>query len=246
MQSIDLNSDMGEGMPNDALLMPYISSANIACGFHAGNEQIMQQTIALCIQHKVAIGAHPGFNDKENFGRRSLSLSDTELWECIQQQVDTLRQICNDMGAQLHHIKLHGALYNMVSADVVLAEKVAYILHQLYPQVWVYALSGSCFIHACKTLGLPTASEVFADRTYQDNGQLTPRTANNALIQTTESALQQVVSMVLHQQVHTVTNAIIPIDADTICLHGDGAHAVEFAKSIYQTLQQNSIGIKTL
>ncbi len=246
MLSIDLNCDMGEGMVTDTRLMPYISSANIACGFHAGDEQTMCQTVALCLQHGVAIGAHPGFKDKTNFGRKPIPLSEMELFEWIQQQIDALQQICTAMRATLHHIKLHGALYNMASADADLAGMVAKIIHTLYPHLLVYALSGSYLIAACKALGLRTASEVFADRTYQDNGQLTPRTEANALIETTAAALQQVLEMVQNKQVTTVSGKKITIAADTLCLHGDGAHAVDFAKEIHHILKQKGIGIQTL
>ncbi|RTL52397.1 MAG: 5-oxoprolinase subunit PxpA [Sphingobacteriales bacterium] len=246
MLSIDLNCDLGEGMNTDALLMPYISSANIACGFHAGDAATMRKTVALCLQYGVAIGAHPGFNDKANFGRKPIPLTEPDLLVLLQQQIEALQQICEAMGATLHHIKLHGALYNMVSADAAFAERVANILHHLYPHLWVYALSGSCFINACKAKGLQTASEVFADRTYQDNCQLTPRSAPQALIETTEVALQQVLTMIQNRQVTTLSGNKIFIAADTLCLHGDGAHAVDFAKTIYYTLKQKNIGIQTL
>lgn len=246
MLSIDLNCDLGEGMNTDALLMPFISSANIACGFHAGDAATMRKTVALCLQYGVAIGAHPGFNDKANFGRRPIPLTEPELLVLIQQQTEALQQICEAMETSLHHIKLHGALYNMASADVVLAGQISKILHTLYPKLIVYALSGSYLMDACKDIGLQTAAEVFADRTYQDNGQLTPRSAPQALIETTEAALQQVLTMVQNKQVTTLSGNKIFIAADTLCLHGDGAHAVDFAKTIYHTLKQNGIGIQTL
>jgi UPF0271 protein len=246
MLSIDLNCDMGEGMETDAGLMPYISSANIACGFHAGYAQIMHHTVALCKNYGLAVGAHPGYNDKENFGRKPIPLSAHEIEVLLQQQVDALQHICTQLSVPLHHIKLHGVLYNMVSADAALAKQVADILYKLYPNIMVYALSGSHFMQACLQKQLPVSAEVFADRTYTNAGLLTPRTQPNALIHTTSESLQQVLRFIQEKAVITTSGKKIAIAADTICLHGDGAHAVAFAKTIHETLQQLGIGIQTL
>jgi UPF0271 protein len=246
MQTIDLNCDMGEGLDNDALLMPYVTSTNIACGYHAGNESVMKQTVALAVQYNVAIGAHPGFADKENFGRTEMHLSSSEVYDLVTQQVYLLQKITHASAAKLHHVKPHGALYNMAAKDPVLAKTIAKAVFDIDPALILFGLSGSHSITQASIRGLKTASEVFADRTYQDDGSLTPRTQSNAMIETEEQALQQVSQMIREQTVTSTNNKNIPIIAETICLHGDGKHAVTFIKNIYATLQKNSIGIKSL
>lgn len=237
MTYIDLNCDMGEGMDTDADIMPFISSANIACGYHAGDQDTMLRTVTLAMQHQVAIGAHPGFADKENFGRKEQQLSDTALYDLIAAQLGMMQSVCRAAGATLQHVKPHGALYNMAAKSPGMARIIARAVKDTDPTLRLFGLSNSWLIKAAAAAGLNTASEVFADRTYQPDGSLTPRNLPNALIESEEQALQQVVQMVTYQQVTTVDGQIIPLTAETICLHGDGAHAVAFAKAVYNTLR---------
>jgi UPF0271 protein len=244
MNSIDLNCDMGEGLDNDALLMPFISSANIACGYHAGDENIMQRTIDLCLQHNVAIGAHPGFADKANFGRTEIQLSFDEAYQLVADQINILQKIANNKGTKLHHIKPHGALYNMGAKDAAMAHAIAKAVSDIDSQLIFFGLSGSHLISEAEKLGLQTASEVFADRTYLDDGSLTPRSHPNAMIENEEASVQQVLQMIKEKTVTSINHKKIPIKVETICLHGDGKHALQFAKTIYNVLQQNHIQIK--
>ena len=242
----DLNCDMGEGMPTDEAIMPFITSANIACGYHAGDETTMQQTIDLAIKYKVAIGAHPGFDDKANFGRTEMQLTSTEIYQLVFKQVQALRNMCVESKVSLHHVKPHGALYNMAAKNTEMATAIAHSVADIDPRLILYGLSGSQLIAQAKAVGLRTASEVFADRTYQNNGSLTPRSQSNALIINMQQSLEQVLQMIQHKTVTSVAFVSIPIQADTICLHGDGDHAVEFAKAIHQTLLQHYIEIKSI
>lgn len=236
MIKIDLNCDMGEGMDTDAAIMPFINSANIACSYHAGDKDTMIRTATLALQHHVNIGAHPGFADKENFGRKEQQLSETALYDLITSQLYDLQQVCDTLGTKLYHVKPHGALYNMAAKDETMSRIIAQAIKDTDPSLCLFGLSNSWLIKAAVAAGLKTASEVFADRTYQEDGSLTPRTQPNAMIETEEASLQQVIQMVTKQQVTTVNGKTISITADTICLHGDGAHAVTFAKAVYHTL----------
>lgn len=226
---------MGEGMDTDAAIMPFISSANIACGYHAGNQDTMIRTVTLALEHNVAIGAHPGFADKANFGRTEQHLSDEALYDLVAAQLDIMQGVCRAAGAIMRHVKPHGALYNMAAKNEDMARIIAKAVKDTDPSLCFFGLSNSWLIKAAA--GLKTLSEVFADRTYQSDGSLTPRHLPNALIENEAQALRQVVQMVNFQQVTTVDGQTIPISAETICLHGDGAHAVAFAKAVYNTLR---------
>lgn len=237
MTYIDLNCDMGEGMDTDAAIMPFISSANIACGYHAGDQDTIIRTVTLALAHNVAVGAHPGFADKENFGRKEQHLSDTALYDLIAAQLDIMQSVCRSSGAIMRHVKPHGALYNMAAKTPEMARIIAKAVKDTDPALCLFGLSNSWLIKAAAEAGLKTASEVFADRTYQQDGSLTPRSHPNAMIESEEQALQQVLQMVTQQQVTTVDGQTIPLIAETICLHGDGAHAVAFAQAVYTTLR---------
>jgi UPF0271 protein len=241
---IDLNCDMGEGCGNDAELMKYISSANIACGFHAGDAETMRRTVELAMDHGVAIGAHPGYRDRENFGRTAASLSRTEVLDIIREQIATLKTVCEDFGATLHHVKPHGALYNQAAKDRELAAAIAEAVHNAGPDLILYGLSGSYLISEADARGLITASEVFADRTYQPDGTLTPRTESNALISEAEDAVAQALQMIGSQTVTATTGKTFSIRADTLCIHGDGEHAGAFAKQIRQAFDESGIKIQ--
>lgn len=240
--TMDINCDMGEGMPNDAEIMPYISSANIACGYHAGNASTMRNTIDLCLKNNVAIGAHPGFDDQANFGRKPITLSATELYQLVWKQLEIIQAICREKQATLHHVKLHGALYNMAATDRSISHTTAQAVNDFDSSLIFYGLSGSVMIAEAKALGLKTANEVFADRTYQPDGTLTPRTQPHALFEHATDVVKQVKQIVKEKCVTTLTGEIIPLNADTICIHGDGDHALEFAKHIHASLQ--SIGCR--
>jgi UPF0271 protein len=227
---------MGEGIGNDGLIMPYITSANIACGYHAGDEDTMLQTILLAKKYNVSIGVHPSLLDKENFGRTEMNTAPNKVYDLVQEQIKILQKITSDNNAQLHHVKPHGALYNMAAKDKMLARAIADAVKDIDHNLVLYGLSNSFLISEAKAIGLKNASEVFADRTYQNDGNLTPRSQPNALIQNTDDALQQVLMMLKEGKVKTVSGKVIPIVAETICIHGDGKHAVEFAKAIRNTL----------
>jgi len=244
MKTIDINCDLGEGVGNDELIMPYISSANIACGYHAGNENTMRETVELCKKYNVAVGAHPSFPDKENFGRSDMLLHPGEIYEMIIKQINCLEKIAADSDVPVHHVKPHGALYNMAARDKGLAPFVSLAILDTNSKYILYGLSGSYLIKEAKNLGLKTANEVFADRTYKDDGSLTSRNKPDALIEDTNKVVAQVLQMVKEGAVISVTGKKVPIVAETICVHGDGEHAVEFAKAIYQALKQDNIAIK--
>jgi 5-oxoprolinase (ATP-hydrolysing) subunit A len=236
MSKILLNCDMGEGIGNDELIMPFIHAANIACGYHAGDSTTMWQTAELAIKHKVAIGAHVSFLDKENFGRNEMQLSSDEIYELVSQQLIILSEITTELGATINHVKPHGALYNMSAKDAKLARVIAKAVKDFDSNLILVGLSGSHSINEAKKIGLKTASEVFADRTYQDDGTLTPRSQPNALIEEVDTVVKQVLQMLKEGMVITTSGKTIPIRAETICIHGDGKQAVEFAKAIHNAV----------
>lgn len=249
MQTVDLNCDMGEAfgnypMSNDDVLFNYITSANIACGFHAGDPQVMQHTVNMAIKKGVAIGAHPGLPDLQGFGRREMKISANEAYQLTLYQIGALYGFVKAAGGKLNHVKAHGALYNMAAKDAVLAKAIVQAVHDFDSTLILYGLAASEMIEAAKKMGIVSASEVFADRTYQDDGSLTPRTQPDALITDQQQSINQVLLMVKHQQVISVNKKTIPLKAETLCLHGDGAHAVEFAKTINQQLKKEGITIK--
>jgi len=231
-------------MPNDEALLNYISSASIACGFHAGDPNVMQNTVAAAIKKGVSIGAHPGLPDLQGFGRREMQISAKEAYQMVLYQIGALYGFVKAVGGRLNHVKAHGALYNMAARDTVLARAIVDAVHDFDPGLILFALAGSEMVIAAKKSGLAFASEVFADRTYQDDGSLTPRTQSNALITDEDQSLKQVLMMVNNQQVVSANQKVIPLKADTLCLHGDGLHAVEFAKTIHETLKNEGITIK--
>ncbi len=228
---------MGEGIGHDSDIMPWISSANIACGYHAGDEKTMWQTIELAMKHHVRIGAHVSFFDKSNFGRTEMQLDAEDVYELVQQQLILMDEILNPFDAKMHHVKPHGALYNMSARDAVIAKTIAAAVKDYDSNLVLFGLSGSQSIEEAKKAGLKTASEVFADRTYQENGSLTPRSENNALIDETGKAVEQVLQMISEGTVTAVSGKKIPIIAETVCIHSDGKNAPTFAKAIHQAIQ---------
>jgi UPF0271 protein len=235
---IDINCDMGEGVGNEAALMPFICSANIACGYHAGDAATMRQVIKLCLQHAVHIGAHPSFLDRENFGRNAMHLPGAAIYQLITEQLKTINALALECGTALHHVKLHGALYNMAATDSELAKVVAQAVKDFNASLIYYGLSGSVMVSEANKLGLQTFNEVFADRTYQDDATLTPRSKSNALLTDIDEVKKQLLKFVKENKVTTITGQDIFVQADTICIHGDGPHAVDFAKAIYTQLYE--------
>ena len=249
MQTIDLNCDMGEAfgnyqMPNDEKLMDYITSANIACGFHAGDYGVMQQTVELAVRKGIAIGAHPGLPDLQGFGRREIKISPSEAYQITMYQIGALQGFVKAAHGRLNHVKPHGALYNMAAKDAVLAKAIVQAIKDFDPTLVLYALSGSEMIIAAEEAGITTAAEVFADRSYQDDGTLTPRNQANAVLNTEVAVKEQLLMMVKLGVVKTVNKTNIPLVADTVCLHGDGEHALSFAKMVSGALRNEGITLK--
>lgn len=233
-------------MGNDSVLMELISSANIACGFHAGDATIMRKTAQLAIEKNVAIGAHPAFPDLQGFGRRNMQLSSQEVYDICVYQIGAMFGTVRALGGKLHHVKPHGALYNMAAKDANLARAIAQATKAIHHDLILYGLSGSHLIIEAEKIGLRTASEVFADRTYQNDGSLTPRTQANAMIESTQAAVNQVIMMIEKQAVISTEGKEVALKADTVCIHGDGIHAVEFARELKNTLLSKNIFIETI
>lgn len=249
--TVDLNCDMGESfgawtMGRDVELMDYVSSVNIACGFHAGDASVIRKTIETAIEKNVAVGAHPSFPDLQGFGRRAMKMSPEEIFDIVLYQVAAVKGMCEALGAKLHHVKPHGALYNQAATDANLARAIARAVKAIDENLIFYGLSNSRLISEAERLGLKTASEAFADRTYQADGTLTPRVQPNALIETIEKSSEQVLEMIVAQTVTAATGEKTSIKAETICIHGDGARAVEFAREIKRNLEENGVLIRAL
>jgi len=246
IKSIDLNCDMGESfgawrMGNDAELMNHVSSINIACGFHAGDATTIRQTIETGLAKGVAIGAHPSYPDLQGFGRREMSLSPSEVFDAVIYQVAAVKGICESVGGHLTHVKPHGALYNRAARDKEIAVAIADAVASIDRDLILLGLAGSMSITSASERGLHTANEAFADRTYQPGGSLTPRTFANAMIEDPQIAAHQALDIVFHEQVATTTGERIHIMAETICIHGDRPHAVEFAREIRRVLSENGV-----
>jgi 5-oxoprolinase (ATP-hydrolysing) subunit A len=246
MPSIDINCDLGEGKPNDASIMPFVSSANIACGYHAGDESSIRTAIRLAIKNRVAIGAHPGFADKENFGRVALLLPAHDYYKLAMEQLVLFKELADQEGVQIHHVKPHGALYNLAVKNEMVATELAKAVHDFDPSLIYYGLSNSSMLQIAEGMGLKTASEVFADRSYQEDGTLTPRTERNAIFTDPEVAAKQALMMAREKKVMSISGKPVAVDADTICIHGDLPQAYSFAKAVYNSLKENKIEIKSI
>lgn len=249
MPTIDLNCDMGESfgpwkMGNDAALMHFISSANIACGFHAGDPTTVRKTVSLAIDHSVAVGAHPSFPDIQGFGRRTMSMTPREVYDFVVYQVSAVKGICETLGGRLHHVKPHGAMYNQAAKDEEMAAAIAEAVSAIDGGLFLYGLSGSLLVSEAEKAGLRTVSEVFADRGYMDDGSLAPRSRPDALITDPASAAGRAVGMAVNEKVVSVDGNDVRVRPETICIHGDGAHAVEFAKAINEALANEDVEIK--
>lgn len=241
--TIDLNADLGEGSPHDAELLGLVSSANIACGLHAGDAQTMLQTVRHALAAGVAIGAHPSFPDRANFGRTAMQLPPDTIYALMLYQIGALQAIVRAEGGRLRHVKPHGMLYNQAATDPLLADAIAAAVKAVDPQLWLVGLAGSELIRAAGRHGLTARQEVFADRAYQADGTLVPRSQPGALLESTDAALAQSLRMIIRQQVIALGGETVAVTADTLCLHGDGPHTLAFARGLRQALQQASIGV---
>ena len=250
MTRVDLNCDMGESthlhpyhVDKDLSILPYISSVNLACGFHAGDPHTMHQLVEAALENQLAIGAHPSFPDRENFGRTNLQLSPDRVYDFVLYQVGALQAFLQVYHARLHHVKAHGALYNMAAKDPALAGAVCQAVKDLDPQAMIYGLAGSELIREAHKRGLQAVGEAFADRTYRQDGSLTPRSEPGSLIGDAAASLRQVLQLLQSGTVQTSGGETVSIQAGTICIHGDGKHALLFAQTIYGSLKQHHVSI---
>lgn len=250
-RTVDLNCDMGESFGAytfgaDEQLMQHITSANIACGAHAGDPNVMEDTVKLAKQNGVAIGAHPGYPDLAGFGRRKIELTDVEIYSHVLYQIGALHAFCKAQDVPMHHVKAHGELYNVAAKKKHVAHAIAKAVADFDQNLILYGLAGSYLVEEGKRLGLRVASEVFADRTYQEDGSLTPRNTPGALIESVDQAVKQVKGMLTEGHVTSVKGKSLPIQADTICVHGDGTSAVPFVRELTTALQAEGILIESM
>ncbi|MHA6482715.1 LamB/YcsF family protein [Paenibacillus sp. strain BS8-2] len=243
---IDLNADMGEGygayrIGNDKELMKVVTSANIACGFHAGDPGTIAATIKLALEHDVAIGAHPGLPDLNGFGRRAIAITPKEAYEMTVYQIGAIQAFATAEGARISHVKPHGALYNMAAKDGALAEAIAEAIYKIDGNMMLYGLSGSSLVRAAQQLGLRSAHEVFADRSYEEDGSLTPRHVNGSVLENPVEAGARMVRLVQSGELLTRQGSWIKLKADTICLHGDSPDALGHADELVRALRASGI-----
>ena len=248
MMRIDLNCDMGESygawrMGDDAAILEHVSSANIACGFHAGDPGTMRATVEIALAKGVAIGAHPSFPDLQGFGRRQMTLKPGEVYDLCVYQIGALAAFARVAGGRLHHVKAHGALSNMAARDPALAEAVTRAARDVDPGLISYAQAGTELVRAAEKLGQPYASEVFADRSYLDDGQLTPRHRPGAMIEQADAAIAQVLRMLREGRVRSITGKDVTVRADTVCVHGDQPRALEFARRLRAALAREGVTV---
>jgi UPF0271 protein len=248
---IDLNCDLGESfgawkMGCDEKIIPLISSANIACGFHAGGPVVMQKTVALAKQYGASVGAHPGFPDLEGFGRRNLAMTPAEVKASIQYQIGALDGFCRAAGTKMRHVKPHGALYNMAAKDAALAMAVAEAVKEFNSELILLALAGSAMVSAAQEINLPVAEEVFADRAYEEDGSLVARNKTGAMIGDENEAIDRAVGMAKNGAVKSITGKIIPVKADSICVHCAGEKALLFVEKLNAAFRAEGIEVRAL
>ncbi len=251
MYYIDLNSDLGESfgaykIGRDADIIPLVSSVNLACGFHAGDPDVMAAATELCKKENKCVGAHPGFMDLQGFGRRNIPLSPKEVKNLVLYQIGALYAFSKSRGIALKHVKPHGALYNMAAKDYAMAKAICEAIRDFDPSLILLALSGSKMIEAAKDAGIPYASEVFADRAYEDDGTLVARSKPGAMIENEDEAVSRVIKMIKNHRVTTVTGKEIEIYPDSVCVHGDSEKALLFVRKITRALCDEGIEIKPL
>jgi UPF0271 protein len=248
MYRVDLNCDMGESfgtyrLGSDEEILEFVTSANIACGFHAGDAATMRKTVTLALEKGIGIGAHPGLPDLAGFGRRNMDISPQEAYDMVVYQIGALYGFVKAEGGKMQHVKPHGALYNMAAKSRELSDAIAKAVYKVDPELILFGLSGSELIKSGERIGLRTASEVFADRTYQQDGSLTPRRQPDALITDDQKAIDQVIRMVKEGKVLSRQGNDVVIKADTVCIHGDGAYALSFARQIRERLIASGVNI---
>lgn len=243
MREIDLNSDLGEGAGHDEEILSLVSSVNIACGFHAGTAASIFATIRLARKHEVAVGAHPSFDDRANFGRAELDLPLEETFTQVAYQVGAFRALCLAAGTEMRHVKPHGALYNMAARDRALADAVAHAVLSAEPKTCLFVLPGSELEKATRAVGLQPVREFFADRNYLANGSLVPRSQPDALLHDPMAAAERVVRMLRDHVVHAVDGREVPMKAETICVHGDTPDAVKFVRELRTQLERNQVRV---
>lgn len=251
MYKVDLNCDLGESFGNyklglDGEVIKYISSANIACGYHASDPLVMSETVKLAKENNVSIGAHPGFPDLMGFGRRNVAVSPAEAKSYILYQIGALDAFCKANGTKLVHVKPHGALYNMAASDIKLAKAICEGIYEYDKNLIILALSGSKMIEAAKDVGIKYASEVFADRAYEDDGSLVSRRKEGAVIHDEDLAVSRVIRMIKEKKVTTISGKDITISADSVCIHGDNEHALEFARKMRAAFEKEGIVVSSL
>jgi UPF0271 protein len=251
MQRIDFNCDMGEGfgawrMGDDIALLDHVTSANVACGFHAGDPATIRRTVKAAVEKGVAIGAHPSLPDLQGFGRRPMHVSPEEIYDIVVYQVGAVDAFAHACGGRLSHVKAHGALYNMAAKDRALADAVAAAVRDVDKSLVLFGLSGSELIAAAQAAGVTSAAEVFADRSYQDDGSLTPRGRPGAMIEDVEASIEQVRRMVLEGLVRAQSGKDVAVRADTLCIHGDQPGALEFARRIRAALEQHGAEVRAI
>lgn len=246
---VDLNSDLGESfgpyqIGKDHLVMKYITSANIAAGYHAGDHNVLRRSVQMAIANNVGIGAHPGFQDIQGFGRRELLVDPEEIYNMVVYQIGAVEAFAKLHKQELNHVKPHGALYNIAARDKERAHAIAQAVYDVNPNLILFGLAGGELIKVGKKVGLQVASEVFADRTYQPDGTLTCRIEPNAVITDPEEAVDRVIRMVKDGKVEAVDGSDITIQADTICVHGDSEQSLTFVTQLKEGLEANGISIK--
>lgn len=249
--TLDLNCDMGESygawkMGNDEAVLGYVSSANIACGFHGGDPSTLRKTVAAAIKQGVALGAHPSFQDLAGFGRRNMHISPQEAYDITVYQVGAAAGVARSQGGRLHHVKAHGALYNMAAKDARLARAIAQAVRDIDGDLILYGLAGSAMIQEAHAVGLRVAQEVFGDRSYQPDGTLTPRSQPDAMITDASKSVEQVLRMVQEKVVIATDGTRVPVQPDTLCIHGDQPDALVFAQAIRKALQDAGIAVRTV
>ncbi len=240
---VDLNADLGEGFPYDLAIIPLIHSANISCGAHAGNEVDIQQALIACRQHQVKVGAHPSYPDRANFGRLVLNMPIDELKSSLTAQILQFKQWAAATGVSIHHLKMHGALYNQSADDEQLASMIAKLCLHLLPNSSLVTLPNSVQAQVATQFGIQVRTEVFADRAYLANGRLLNRQEPGAVLNA-DAAIAQVLQMLAHGEIRCVDGSSIAISADTICVHGDNEHAVFFLQHLHQRFAQLGMELK--
>lgn len=248
MYRVDLNSDLGESFGRytlgmDDKIIPLITSANVACGYHASDPVVMNKTIEMAKKAGIQVGAHPGFPDLMGFGRRNMNVSPAEAKSYVLYQLGALDAFCKAHGMKMQHVKPHGALYNMAAKDYTLSKAICEAIREYDDTLIVMALSGGELVRAAKDMGLRVAREVFADRAYEEDGTLVARTKEGAMITDEEEAIRRVIRMVKEQKVTAITGKDVPIQADSICVHGDGEKALAFVERIRKTMEEEGIKI---